>query len=99
MLKKLATAMFTLVAFGCLAWAAQTWTGTVSDDKCDATKHDTACIEKCVAAGAKYVLVSRGKVYSLDAQDKFRGMGGKRVKVTGTLTGTNAITVESVSAR
>src|SRR5580698_2067583 len=99
MLKRLAMAMFALVAFGCLAWAAQTWTGTVSDDKCDATKHDTACIEKCVAAGAKYVLVSKGKVYSLDAQDKFRGMGGKRVRVTGTLTGTDEITVESVSAR
>jgi hypothetical protein len=45
------------------------------------------------------VLVSKGKVYSLDAQDKFRGMGGKHVKVTGTLSGSDAITVTSVSAR
>lgn len=99
MIKSLAMTMLAALAFGCLAWAAQTWTGTLSDDKCDATNHDTACIEKCVAAGAKYVLVSKGKVDSLDAQDKFKGMGGKRVKVTGTLGGADAITVTSVSAR
>jgi hypothetical protein len=99
MIKRLVLTMFALVAFGSLAWCTQSSTGTLSDDKCDATKHDTACIEKCVAAGAKYVLVSKGKVYSLDAQDKLRGMGGKRVKITGTLSGTDAITVASVTPR
>jgi hypothetical protein len=94
-------AMFAIVfsAFGCLAWAANTsWTGVVSDNACGVTKHDKACVEKCAAAGAKYVLVSKGKVYKLDAQDKFKGMGGQRVKVTGSLSD-DEITVTSVSAR
>src|SRR5208282_1430275 len=99
MTKRFAMLMLAMLAFGCLAWAAHTsWTGTVSDDKCGVTKHDTACIEKCVAPGGKYILVSKGKVYSLDPQDKFKGMGGKRVKVTGTLTG-DAISVTSVRLR
>ena len=88
------------MAFACLTWAApKSWTGTVSDTQCAATKHDAACIEKCVAAGAKYVLVSKGKVYTLDAQDKFKRMGGKQVKVTGALNGDNAIAVDSVSLK
>jgi hypothetical protein len=99
MLKRSVIAIFAVLSLGRFAWAAQTWTGTVSDTQCGATKHDAACIEKCVAAGAKYVLVSKDKVYMLDPQDKFKGMGGKRVKVTGTLKGTDAITVTSVSPR
>ena len=100
MIKKWATLTLAVLAFGCLGWAVQTsWTGVVSDNECAATKHDKACIEKCVAAGAKYVLVSKGKAYTLDAQDKLKGMGGQRVKVTGTLSGPDAISVSSVSAR
>jgi hypothetical protein len=45
------------------------------------------CVEHCVAGGASYVLVSQGKVYKLDAQAKFKGWGGKSVKVTGSLNG------------
>jgi Protein of unknown function (DUF5818) len=99
MTKKLVL-LFALVLFAGFAWCApESWTGTVSDNQCAATKHGKACIEKCVAAGAKYVLVSKGKAYTLDAQDKFKGLGGERVKVTGTLSGDNAITVQSVSAK
>lgn len=99
MTRKFVILLFAILTFGPLAWAAQTsWTGTVSDNQCGVTKHDKACVEKCAAAGAKYVLVSKGKVYSLDAQDKFKGLGGQRVKVTGTLSG-DAITVTSVSPR
>jgi hypothetical protein len=49
-----------------------------------------------VAGGAKYVLVSHGKVYQVDDQDKFKGLGGKSVKVTGSLSG-ETITVAEVS--
>jgi hypothetical protein len=49
-----------------------------------------------VSGGAKYVLVSKGKVYQVDAQDKFQGLGGKSVKVTGSLSD-SAITVAEVS--
>jgi len=102
MIKRITMVVLTLFAFSCLSWAAsKSWTGTVSDEHCGA-KHATAsaaaegCVEKCVSGGAKYVLVSKGKVYQVDAQDKFQGLGGKSVKVTGTLSD-STITVASVS--
>jgi hypothetical protein len=98
--KKLAMATLALLASACLAWAAaKSWTGTVSDDMCGRTQHDMACIEKCVAGGhAKYILVSKDKIYTLQPQDKFKGLGGSKVKVTGTLNG-DAITAESVKVK
>jgi len=101
MMKKIVFVAFTLLVFGCLSWAAdKSYSGLVSDSHCGA-KHTAAsadvasCVEKCIATGAKYVLVSHGKVYQLDAQDKFKGMGGKQVKVTGILKG-DTLTVSSV---
>ena len=76
------------------------WTGTVSDSHCGA-KHAVAsdgaagCVASCVKGGAQYVLVSDGKVYELDAQDKFTAHAGHSVQVTGKLTGM-AIAVTSV---
>jgi len=90
-----------LLAFGCLAWA-DSWTGTVSDSMCGA-KHAhasaeaAACVAKCVSGGSKYVLVSHGKVYQVDNQDAFKDYAGKRVTVTGSVSG-DAITVEKVEA-
>lgn len=102
MFKRITMLVLTLFIFGCMGWAAsKSWTGTVSDEHCGA-KHAKAsataegCVEKCVAGGAKYVLVSKGKVYQVDDQDKFKGLGGKSVKVTGTLSG-STITVSDVS--
>jgi hypothetical protein len=93
----------TLLAVGCMAWAGgKSWIGTVSDSHCGA-KHATAseaataCVTQCVAGGAKYVLVSGGKIYQLDAQDKFAHFAGKSVKVTGSVKG-DSITVELVEA-
>jgi hypothetical protein len=103
MIKKVTMAVLMLFAFGCLSWAQnKAWTGTVSDEHCGA-KHAKAseaaegCVEKCVSGGAKYVLVSHGKVYQVDDQDKFKGLGGKSVKVTGSLSD-STITVADVSA-
>ncbi len=104
MTKKLAMLVLALLVVGCMAFAAEaekSFTGTVSDSHCG-SKHATPskaaeeCVEKCVSGGAKYVLVSKGKVYNLDPQDKFKGMGGKRVHVKGTLSG-ETITVSDVS--
>ena len=102
MTKKIGMLVLGILLFGCLAWSAnKSWTGTVSDSMCGA-KHATAnadavsCVEKCVAGGSKYVLVVKGKVYQLDDQDKFKGMGGTSVKVSGTMKG-DAITVASVA--
>lgn len=103
MYKRLVMLAVTVLAFGCLAWAAgKSWTGTVSDSHCgakhaEASDAAAACVTKCVEGGAKYVLVSGGKVYQLDAQDKFADFAGKSVTVTGTMKG-GSITVESVAA-
>ena len=101
MTKRLVLVAGVLFALSTMAWAADnSWTGTVSDSHC-AAKHSTAsaaaaeCVEKCVAGGAKYVLVSGGKVYQVEPQEKFKGMGGTSVKVTGTIEG-GTITAESV---
>jgi len=102
MSKKIVMLGLMVFAFGCFSWALnKSFTGTVSDEHCGA-KHAKAsaaaetCVEKCVSGGAKYVLVSHGKVYQLDDQDKFKGMGGKAVTVTGSLSD-STITVANVS--
>lgn len=104
MMKKLALLAFAFLVYGGLCLAAEkTITGTVSDSHCG-LKHATAgdsaatCVEHCVSGGATYVLVADGKVYQLDAQDKFKGMGGKSVTVTGTVEG-DSITVTSVAEK
>jgi hypothetical protein len=102
-MKKLVLLAALALALSSLGWAgAMSWTGTVSDSMCGA-KHAEAsdaaagCVSKCVKGGSKYVLVSGGKVYDLDAQDKFADFAGKSVKVTGELKDM-AISVASVEA-
>jgi uncharacterized protein DUF5818 len=103
MSKRLLIMALSLLASASMAFGAgKPIVGTVSDDKCGAKhamagKDAEACVAKCVAGGAKYTLVSKGKVYQLDAQDKFADFAGKKVKVTGTVSG-DSITVESVEA-
>lgn len=66
------------------------WTGVVSDDHCglkhsDASEEGATCVKKCVTEmGGKYALVSEGKVYKIEPQEKFADFAGKAVKVTGT---------------
>jgi hypothetical protein len=101
-MKKIGLLVFTFLVFGSLSLAAaKTITGVVSDSKCG-LKHATAgpggCIEHCVEGGASYVVVSGGKVYTVDAQDKFKGLGGKSVTVKGTVKG-DSITVTSVAEK
>ena len=60
-----------------------------------ASDEAAACVAKCVSGGSKYVLVSRGKVFQLDPQDKFADFAGKSVKVTGALKA-DTISAESV---
>ena len=101
-MKKMALLVFVVLMFGSLTFAgSQTITGVVSDSQCGA-KHSTAgsadCVEHCVSSGASYILVADGKVYQLDAQAKFKGLGGKEVTVTGKLKG-DTIQVKSVAAK
>lgn len=92
MTKKLLMGLMAFLVAGTIALAAEkSYTGVVSDSHCG-LKHSTPsdaaaeCVKKCVSGGGKYVLVSRGKLYNLDPQDKFADFAGKRVKVIGTLS-------------
>jgi hypothetical protein len=101
-MKKLAMLTFAFLVFGSLSLAsAKTISGVVSDSHCGA-KHSTPgnadCINGCVSKGATYVLVSSGKIYQLDSQDKFKGLGGKEVNVKGTVNG-DSIKVSKVSEK
>ncbi len=102
MSKKLLMVLMALFVGGSMALAAdKSYTGVVSDEHCKA-KHSAAsdeaaaCVKKCAAGGAKYVLVSGKKVYNVDPQDKFADFAGKKVKVTGTAKG-DTITASDVA--
>ena len=101
MVKKMMVLGATLLLASGLAWASpDSWTGVVSDSHCG-LKHAKAsaaaekCVEKCVSGGGKYVFVSGGKLYQVEPQEKFKGMGGKAVTVKGAKEG-DTITAESV---
>jgi hypothetical protein len=78
--------------------AEQTWTGKISDSMCGASSHKAMehggkktdahdCTVACVKGGAKYVFVSKGKVFEIENQD-LAGLeehAGHTVKLTGDL--------------
>jgi len=76
----------------------QTWVGTISDSDCgakhkpaaehEAAMSDADCTQACVKAGAKYVLVSDGKVLEISNQDfvDLPQHAGQSVKLTGELS-------------
>ncbi|MBX3150340.1 hypothetical protein KF728_09350 [Candidatus Obscuribacterales bacterium] len=69
-----------------------TITGVISDSMCgkdhskmgELGKTPAKCIEKCVASGAKFVLVDeKGDSYALSDQEKTKDLAGKHVAITG----------------
>ena len=60
---------------------------------------DAECVRACIKSGAKWALLSDGKVYMLEGGDtaKFNDLAGKRVTVTGNLSGTN-VSVKQIAA-
>lgn len=87
--------------------ADKTWTGKISDAKCNG-KHakaehgaqadsDHDCVTKCVEGGSKYVFVAGGKTYQIANQDfaDLKAHGGHTVALTGEMKG-DAITVSKV---
>lgn len=73
--------------------------GWVSDDKCGAKGANDkaeACTKKCLAAGAKMVVVTDGdqKVLMVDNPDALKDHAGHHVAVTGTVKG-DSIHVDS----
>jgi hypothetical protein len=102
--RKVLLTVLALLVCACLALSAdKSWTGVISDSNCG-LKHGTAsddaaaCVAKCVSGGGKYVLVSGGKLYQLDPQDKISSsLAGRDAKITGKLSG-DTITVSSAAA-
>jgi hypothetical protein len=71
---------------------SRSWSGIVTDSKCAMNakaRTDKACIEKCVAAGEKYVLYDtfNHKVYQLDPQSEVAEHAAHHVRVYGTMEG------------
>jgi len=90
---------FAAMAFDDMAKSG-TVNGWVVDDKCGAKgAHAGAeeCTKKCLAAGAKMVVVTDGdnKVLSVENPDALKGHEGHHVAVTGTM-GKDSVKVESV---
>jgi len=90
--------LFVLATF---AWAAGTTTvnGWVADNKCGVKGANAAgaeCTKKCLAAGAKMVVVTDTdqKVLLVDNPDALKGHEGHHIAVTGKITG-DSIHVDS----
>jgi hypothetical protein len=90
--------MFFMIALA----AADTTTvkGYVSDSQCGAkgaSEKHAQCMTKCLAKGAKAVIVTDGdqKVLAVDNPDVLKGHEGHHVAVTGTVTG-DSIHVDNV---
>jgi len=65
--------------------------GWIVDDKCGvkgANAAGEACTKKCLAAGAKMVIVTDGdqKILAVDNPDALKGHEGHHVTVTGTVS-------------
>ncbi|MFZ3264401.1 MAG: hypothetical protein WA172_10410 [Terriglobales bacterium] len=96
----LAFALILLVASVSFAGSAQTVNGWVSDSKCGvkgANAGAEACTKKCIAAGAKPVVVTDGdqKVLNVENPDSLKDHYGHHVAITGHIDGDN-IHVDSV---
>ena len=82
------------------AYASDTVTGYVSDSQCGAkgasAKH-ADCMNKCLAKGAKAVIVTDKdqKVLTVDNPDVLKGHEGHHVSVSGTVSG-DSVHIDSV---
>jgi hypothetical protein len=85
--------------------AEETWTGKISDEHCGAAHKsmdgkkvtDRECTEICVKGGAKYVFVSKDKVYQI-ANQKDAALAthaGHTVLLTGEMKG-DTVTVSKI---
>ena len=100
-MRKLLVIIFAASSF--LGAATQTITGTVTDSMCGKDHSsmkmgdDAKCTAACVKAGAKYVVWDGKKVWTLSDQTAPAKFAGKKVTVTGDVTG-DAIKVTKIEA-
>jgi len=96
-MKTLAAKLFaTTLLLSAIAFATPaTLTGTVSDTMCKGKhmipgKSPAECARACVKDGAKWALVTNGKVYVLSGNmAALSRAAGKRVTITGEVMGNN----------
>lgn len=86
------------------AFAAD-FTGVITDSMCKLDHKmmnitpDEKCVQDCVKAHAKYILVADGKEYKLSDQETPAKFAAKKVKVSGTLfPKTGVIKVDKIEA-
>jgi hypothetical protein len=86
-MKRTTLALCLVLVFTVGAASAAEWTGFISDSKCAASKGESAghagCAKGCIGKGDSAVLVSAGKVYTLDKQDDAKKLAGEKVLVKG----------------
>jgi|SRR5271166_1875178 len=92
--------LFSMVAIVSAADQSQTVNGVVSESMCGAKGASAShadCMTKCLAKGAKAVIVTDGdqKVVVVDNPDVLKGHEGHHVAATGAVTG-NSIHIDSV---
>ena len=75
-------------------------TGYIVDKNCSTKKGmmgDEECAKKCIGAGSPAVLVTDdGKIYKISNQDKVVPSAGKKVTVSGKISG-DTITVDTIA--
>ncbi|MGA8151107.1 MAG: hypothetical protein WB952_09170 [Terriglobales bacterium] len=89
-----------LVMVGLAVAADTTVNGYVSDSQCGAkgaNMNHADCMKKCIAKGAKVVIITDGdqKVLTVDNPDVLKGHEAHHVAATGTVTG-DSIHIDSV---
>ncbi len=98
-MKKTAIVLGFVMLLATVAFAADSWTGYVTDSKCAAGGKSgadhAACAKKCIGGGDSAVLVVDGKVVKIANQDKIKGHEGHHVTVTGKLEG-DSLTIASL---
>jgi len=99
-MKRMASMLLVVVLLRTVAALAAptSLTGTLTDSHCaKGGKHmmkgmsDAECVRACIKSGAKWALLSDGKIYILEGGDKekLNDLAGKRVTVTGEVSGPN----------
>jgi hypothetical protein len=77
---------------------AMSMTGMVCSDKCvDTTATKASCKKDCTETGDMVFVDSKGKVYKVDNQDKVSGMGGKKVKVKGSMMAGDMMHIDDIA--
>ena len=95
-MKKIAIVVAGLLMLSTMAFAADSWTGIVSDTACAKTAMvaDAECVKKCTKDGGA-VLVVGDKVVKIANIEKIRGHEGHKVIVTGKLDG-DTLTIDTL---